>query len=528
MKVTFGAGSRLKRADEGILGAESTTSMEIVPRLSELVLPSSLMTLGKHALHNSVGRGYIENLIIPSSVDYLDENIVWDYDNLQESNPKIGNIYIPNSITNLPGPRRHNNFKNSGLHDGDGIRSIGITRFFMPSHLYPYDTTYFSRSGTYAAFDVIPYNFVTFNDKNNIITSISHQTYYHAEIGNSITTVGNGTSELIGNRRGDLLISVNFPRSVVTINAKAFKDCIGLTYVTFNERSKITEIKNNSFENCTNIHDIKLPYKLSTIGANAFKGCSNLRTIEIPYSVSSIGDGAFIDCYNLQQVSLHDVLFNDISNNLNNIFETENIKVIPTVEFTTTTLTSDDYKTTLKNNNVYPGSVYYPKFSDSVTSIVPAVYADFKELTLYIKHLDRRFKTTGPAKIITKNNVYFPYIAAAWSKDKIYTTANTATNDLPIYRSIPDLNVYNTLSSSYSIYKKDDYFQITPGFQIVGFQIPYDNLGGVIYGENSDTTFIGDASRNIPLLIDAVTPNTTSAVLVFYNNQIIDEIEYVD
>ena len=536
MKVTFGAGSRLKRADQRILGANPEGGMEIVPHLSELVLPSSLITLGKEALFNSVGRGYIENLIIPSSVDFLDENIVWGWGDLEysdltkTSNPKIGNIFIPNSITKLPGQRRHHGYLSKGTHSDGGIRAVPYCRTYIPLHLageaYDKNDTSYFQTDTFLDY----YHFVTFDGTNNTVSNISYKTYYHAEIGINVTTIGDGTNPLDNTLYSHRLISVNFPPLVRTINTNAFKNCSKLTYVTFHENSNLRTINANAFENCTNIHDIILPHKLTTIGANAFKGCTNLRTIEIPYDVTSIGNGAFIDCDNLGQVTIIDTLFNDISNNLNNIFETENIKVIPTVEFTDTNLTLAKYISTMYANNLYQGSVYRPKFTNSVETIDLNIYGVFVELNLCEKYLDDKFVTSG---LISRNinGVKTPINCGVFLIiDKEYSF--TALSRYPIYTNIPAYEVTyrsNDLYVDLTLKNKDDQYFITPGYSVVVYDKHYEDMNMNLLGDDNYATEhygIMDISNTTTSLYGTPTnqeggtmQNKSGSVKIFYNNR---------
>lgn len=58
----------------------------------------------------------------------------------------------------------------------------------------------------------------------------------------------------------------------------------------------ITYIGSNSFDNCDNIENIRLPNSLKEIGTNAFNNCKGLKCINIPPYVDKIADYAFKDC----------------------------------------------------------------------------------------------------------------------------------------------------------------------------------------------------------------------------------------
>ena len=79
------------------------------------------------------------------------------------------------------------------------------------------------------------------------------------------------------------LRKIAIPRSVETMNEKAFKNCSALLDVTFAPESK-----------------------LKRIGEEAFYQCSSLKFIEIPSNVESIGGKAFFECSRLTDVSFRD------------------------------------------------------------------------------------------------------------------------------------------------------------------------------------------------------------------------------
>lgn len=87
-------------------------------------------------------------------------------------------------------------------------------------------------------------------------------------------------------------------------NIKGYYLPKSLKEVTINN---VTEIKEGSFRNCTNIEKVNLPNSLTKINNNGFYRCSNLQTINIPDSLNNIGDYAFYDCTSLKTVNLHNV-----------------------------------------------------------------------------------------------------------------------------------------------------------------------------------------------------------------------------
>lgn len=94
------------------------------------------------------------------------------------------------------------------------------------------------------------------------------------------------------------------------------KDCTGLTELpddSFNQcwaltsislPATITKIGSTAFSSCVNITSIDLPDHLKSIGDNAFKYCVSLEKITIPASVSSLGALLFSSCRSLTSISV--------------------------------------------------------------------------------------------------------------------------------------------------------------------------------------------------------------------------------
>lgn len=92
------------------------------------------------------------------------------------------------------------------------------------------------------------------------------------------------------------------PKTVTHIEFGAIRECQLLKTVTFEEGSKIKEIENYAFNNCTSLSNIILPNSIIKIGFAAFGGCKSLTNITIPNSVTTIGSQAFARCESLTSV----------------------------------------------------------------------------------------------------------------------------------------------------------------------------------------------------------------------------------
>jgi len=92
-----------------------------------------------------------------------------------------------------------------------------------------------------------------------------------------------------------VLINAN----VEQIEIYAFRACMNLVSVEFGPESKLANIGQYAFANCTALTSIVLPEGLTTISAYAFLGCSALTEIHIPSTVVSMGNSVFEGCSNL-------------------------------------------------------------------------------------------------------------------------------------------------------------------------------------------------------------------------------------
>ena len=529
-KITFGAGSRLKFIDGFGYAQNNWVSDQKwthgLTYLSNIVLPNSIKSAAVRTFNNSFKHKTLDTMVIPSSMEYIPEMFINVYGDVAS----INTIYIPNSITKVGGPRRHQEYKPQGYTTNiRAIRTIARTKYYVPSHLNPLHTTGFTNAA-----DITYYDFVNFPATNGTVKGLYHSTYYHAEIDEGTITVGVS----LGN--ATKLISVNFPLTLTTISQNSFKDNVGLTYVTFHEGTRLSSIESGAFQNCRNIFDIALPESLTKIGENAFANCINLATVKIPYNVTEISLGAFTGCTNLEYVSISDTLYNDISNNMGSYFSGKhviNYHVVSTVEFSATSgneLTSANVTAQLKDVGLYKGSIYTPTIASSVTSINPDVYTDFPEFLLYSRGFPQILQTAGSAGPI-HNNTIQSQVVGAWYKDG----SGTRSGDFPLFKSIPDFNLYNYYTDNgfennyYTgnvvINNCDDLYLVMPGFTLILYNNLYDELNtyNTNQAEVGITQVLDNSSGTKAKLFTPNPTNKTSSVVLLFLNKIIHYKSYI-
>jgi len=81
---------------------------------------------------------------------------------------------------------------------------------------------------------------------------------------------------------GDLVLpnEINGDK-VIGICESAFRDCIGITSITFT--TNIVSIGNAAFNGCAGLGSISVPNSVTTIGYAIFGGCVRLSDISIPF-----------------------------------------------------------------------------------------------------------------------------------------------------------------------------------------------------------------------------------------------------
>ena len=95
------------------------------------------------------------------------------------------------------------------------------------------------------------------------------------------------------------------PSNVKEISESTFAFCLSLKEITWGGNE--TTIGCEAFWNCTSLKgDVVLPKTVKTIEARAFSGCTGITGIKLPFGLTSIKNGAFIFCNSLNSITLPD------------------------------------------------------------------------------------------------------------------------------------------------------------------------------------------------------------------------------
>ncbi|MBR0309626.1 MAG: leucine-rich repeat domain-containing protein, partial [Paludibacteraceae bacterium] len=140
--------------------------------------------------------------------------------------------------------------------------------------------------------------------------------------------------------RCDSLIEVYIPSSVNYIGRNPFAYChqlkkivVDANNINYDSRDSCNAIigrdERNMLKLLSGCHTTKIPKDVQLLGENAFAGCVNLRIIDIPNAVKRIQTGAFLSCSKLESIILPDALeicedkswirWNDVFGNCNNL-----------------------------------------------------------------------------------------------------------------------------------------------------------------------------------------------------------------
>ena len=98
------------------------------------------------------------------------------------------------------------------------------------------------------------------------------------------------------------LKEIKLPQSLLRIGEYAFEKCESLERVAI--PSGVTIIGASAFESCTRLESVIIPSGVTKIEPETFYLCSNLKNITIPSGVTEIGSRAFYLCRSLQEVNI--------------------------------------------------------------------------------------------------------------------------------------------------------------------------------------------------------------------------------
>lgn len=93
--------------------------------------------------------------------------------------------------------------------------------------------------------------------------------------------------EYLGNKNDSTVKELNIPDVVKKIDKNVFLDCKYIETVKFSANSKLQELGDYAFKNCSKLSSITLPASVTKLGTRAFDKCTALKSFTIPAKVTS-------------------------------------------------------------------------------------------------------------------------------------------------------------------------------------------------------------------------------------------------
>jgi hypothetical protein len=332
------------------------------------------------------------------------------------------------------------------------------------------------------------------------------------------TNVINVEAEICyNNSNTSRIYSVAIPQTVTNIRFSAFNGCTNLTYLSFHPDSVCNTIAAAAFHN-TNIYDLALPDSLTTIASAAFWSSLNLTSVCIPKNVTSLGANAFANCIKLTSVALPSSLA-ALANA--SYFSKNNDGTTAPGTFTIYEMSAAIPHFKLSDYSM-PIGIVQTVIDSAVTYIDHRAYAYYPDITIYAVTTNKQTQTAGQYNYVM-NGIKMPFQPAAF----IINPSNwwASTSMFPIYRSVPDLNVFTLSNSSGNwVDNSDDYYILMPGYSMCIYNNLYDeenlfDLNSPIY--NYYDNEFGKVPLNINIPSGII--NTTSSILIMYNGRILSK-----
>lgn len=244
--------SSVSTEDMAIISTLGNSVFKDCVLLNNIVLPSSVKTIGKHTFDGCVTLEMIDVSNVTILEDYLFNNCI-----------SLSTLKVSNSL-----------------------RTIGDSAFYNCQGLYSF---------------VLP----------TTTTLIGDSAF--ANCANLVSvTIPAGSLEIIGERafmNCSLLSSINISNNVTMIKSEAFSGCSSLTSLNISaDLSKVKSIGESAFYGCSGLTSLVLPNSLEFIYSGAFENCINLNYVELKAEIKVIGTDAFKNCISLISVKFKGTL----------------------------------------------------------------------------------------------------------------------------------------------------------------------------------------------------------------------------
>jgi hypothetical protein len=226
--------------------------------LTSIVIPAGCVSIGVSAFELCVSLVY---------VSFVEESQLLTIGDRAFQRTSIRSIIIPNSVVTLGAQvltccdgSQTNSHSTCGLLESVVMQEFSVLQTIGSQAFCQSTINSFSFPNT-----VLTIGSEAFYQCNNL-TSLTFQPGFMSPPEGSHLQ-GIGESAFFMNKN---LVEVNFPASLVNINASAFYACNSLSKITFDAFSKLESIKQEAFEGAGLVDTVHFPDSLLEIGFNAF------------------------------------------------------------------------------------------------------------------------------------------------------------------------------------------------------------------------------------------------------------------
>lgn len=245
-------------------------------KITSVLLPSTLTSLGKQAFRNSTITSIsTRNVTTPENPSSFPDAIITIPERCFQNCASLETITFPDTLKTL------------GQYAFSGCTNTKFTSIKIPSSVTLIDDGCFNSCTSLE----------TINIPNGITTL--HQSCFSGctqlngiKIPSSVTSIESSCFENCSSWSGTL----SLPSNLTTIGGWAFYNCSSLTG-TLTLPSKITSIGSYAFSGCSGFTGLTFNCQISSIAYSTFENCSSIGSaVTLPASITSIGDSAFKGC----------------------------------------------------------------------------------------------------------------------------------------------------------------------------------------------------------------------------------------
>lgn len=498
--VTFSEGSHLTTI--------GPSAFQDCSMIHDIQLPNSLTTIGANAFNGCTN---LATISIPYNVTSMEAGAFHNTSGLLDVSGSSVRIHehLYNDISGT---------LSTYFTDPSQISLNVVPELLLTNTLHPSSLTISQINNIYIRYRQSQLGF----PKIAVNGSDSGGTLQTTDIYNTILASGGGfvhldisASSIPANAFKDNLniYSVSIGASLTDISNYAFSGCTNLSYLSFHPDSTCTTIGESAFNNNA-LYDLALPDSLTTIGQYCFQSSTQLTAVCIPNKVTNMGNNAFGECTKLVSIAVPSNTYNS------NTYFTTSGTTLPSTRLV--------YNSSSPYNSIphfklsdysIPTGIIQNVIPSGVTYIDHRAYAYYPEISIYAINIPQ---TSGRFSYVA-NGVEMPIMPAAYLLNGTSVTSNAT---FPVFRSVPDLNVYSVdIANTDKIDDTDNFYILMPGYSICIYNNLYDEEN--LFTDVSTYRYFDNEFGQVPLNIDiGGADNTTSSILILYNGCIVNKKFY--